>query len=275
MGGKSWARTIICILVGMGFIIQLLVLLERDSELGHRQDEIAKVFSDTIAEVKIATFETASLAVNSAYDDLLSATVRISKKTPEGEVVIGVSGIVIDDREGIILTVAHGFQEVIHPDFGTIVRPDQPVGTEVELRFIDSNEPFIGILEKKDNDVDLALIRFCPNDVSGRGVAKFSLKNADPGELAIFLGAPGGHLGVTGIGIVSRPDPSYHNPYEGFWATDYLVSGTVLGGHSGSPVIDASGNLIGLCRSSMSGYACFIPADILLRFLKGDEECEN
>jgi serine protease Do len=185
----------------------------------------------------------------SSLDELQAAVAKVSGSAAASVVGIGGhwrrgSGVVLSD--GRVLTNAHN----VHGDETTVVFSDGRRAT--------------GTLLGIDSDGDLAVL-----EVDTAGAAPLSW--ADGGlpavGTAVFVVASASSGGVrTTVGFVSGTDRSFRGP------GGHLIGGSIehtaplASGSSGSPVLDASGKLLGLNTQRIGeGFYLAVPADAGLR----------
>jgi S1-C subfamily serine protease len=187
----------------------------------------------------------------SSFSDALAGIVDIA-----GQSVVQVdarrrlpaSGI-IWSPEGLIVTAHH----VIRRDEGISVR-------------LHSGEPTGATLVASDPATDLAVLRL---EAEGLVAATF----ADPdalrvGHLVLALGRPGRTVQAT-LGIVSALGQAWRTPAGG-QVDRYLQTDVVMyPGFSGGPLVDVSGQILGLNTSAlMRGVSLSVPSPTLHRVVE-------
>jgi serine protease Do len=180
--------------------------------------------------------------------DEVTAAVRAVAEAV-GPAVVGIgqgwglgSGVVVGD--GVVLTNAHNLR-----------------GGEVAISFGDRTVE--GQVAGVDVDGDLAVVAA---DTTGVAPVGWAAAAAELGTPVLALANPGGRgLRVT-VGLVSSVGRSFRGP------RGRRVTGTVehtaplVRGSSGGPIVDASGNLLGLNTNRLGeGFYAAIPADAELR----------
>jgi S1-C subfamily serine protease len=153
-----------------------------------------------------------------------------------GGLVNAASGIVVD-RSGLVVTAAH-----------------IALSTALRAEFItgDGQRRAARIL-CVDPERELALLAIEP--FAAMRVARFADGAAiRPGEAAVAIGTPGNRPGVVSFGTVARPRLRARIAYPpyGFDAAVELTL-EVEPGHSGGPVLNARGELIGMVASFVVG----------------------
>ncbi|MCP4328551.1 MAG: trypsin-like peptidase domain-containing protein [Alphaproteobacteria bacterium] len=158
------------------------------------------------------------------------------------ELVSSASGTIVD-AGGLIVTAAH-----IATNSKYRARVTTIDGTVMEGRVI-----------ALDRDRELAVIKVPPNP--GLTAATF----ADSSTLArrdhaVAIGAPRRHTGAVSLGIVREPQLDYPLEYNGYTLPNAIViSMEVEPGHSGGPVFDKNGALIGMIASFALGDTRKVP----------------
>jgi S1-C subfamily serine protease len=151
---------------------------------------------------------------------------------------------------------------VIWSSDGLIVTADHVLEREEDLQVgLPNGESAAATIVGRDPGTDLAVLR-----VSAQGAQAIE-HGAAPrvGNLALIVGRPGESLG-TSIGVVSAlagPARTWRGgQLEGFIRTD----ATFYPGFSGGPLIDASGQMIGLATSGLGqGVGLAIPLETVKR----------
>ena len=175
------------------------------------------------------------------------------------------SGIVVG-RNGHIVTAAH------------IARSKKFV---VRLTFRDGRTA-MGRIVAVDPQQEVALIKSSARTVLGRaGLEPLPIRMATPakGEWLMAIGSPKKKWGVATLGRVRLPDIGERLQY-GAWGFDSAieVGMEVQSGHSGGPVVDMDGRLVGMVASyelgdtTKSAYVSprityVVPAKTLAAFL--------
>lgn len=110
---------------------------------------------------------------------------------------------------------------------------------------------------KRDGRLDLALLRLtdAPADLSPAIVGDSGALRV--GELVFALGHPWGRPGVATAGVVSGL------AQEGRGGADHIISDVSLApGNSGGPLLNASGEVVGINAMVSGGFAFSIPSDV-------------
>lgn len=139
-------------------------------------------------------------------------------------------------------------------------------GEDITIRTY-TGETYSGTLLKLDAVNDLALLQF-DSDAAG-----FSLSDTEPyaGMPVMSVGQPAGLPQWSfSEGTIQNTAFAYlceNKPYTG-----YMSDNQNLGGNSGGPLLNESGELIGIVRAKdAQDSALSIPLDVIKNFLEGDE----
>lgn len=154
-----------------------------------------------------------------------------------GSNVVGyASGIIVDPR-GYVVTAAHiALSTKFHADVITL-----------------DGHRFFGRVVAVDRQRELAIIKI--NPFPGMAVARFADSDRlERGEAALAIGTPGHHPGVVTVGRVIQPHLMRRIAYNDF-GYDHAIEleMEVDPGHSGGPILDADGRLIGMVASFLLG----------------------
>ncbi len=147
------------------------------------------------------------------------------------------TGILVSQNGGEILTNFHVVRSC------AVISVTAADGTNTPAR-----------LRAKDGERDLALLSSGLTD-EGRTVAAF---NADPASASPFrlavIGFP-----LQGVPtILSSLTPAIARPQDlASQSPQFLVGGSVEPGHSGSPLVDQSGNVVGLVKAKIDSVAFY------------------
>lgn len=153
---------------------------------------------------------------------------------------------VIWSRNGLVVTNAH-------------VAPT----SQAEIRLWDGRS-FRGEVEMRDPRRDLAALRIAADDLPAASPANSS--KIRPGEIAIAIGNPLGFVGALTTGVVQA-----FGPLHGLGSRSWVQSDVRLApGHSGGPLADAQGRVIGINTMSAGRLALAIPSNTVLSFLAGE-----
>ena len=158
------------------------------------------------------------------------------------DLVSAASGIIVDPS-GYIVTAAH-------------IAVDGKYSAEVKT--IDGRI-HKGKILRIDRDRELAMIKIPP--VPGLVAARLA-DSADivQGANAVAIGSPRLRTGVVSLGLIKQPRLSYALKYSGYSYSDaVVVSMEVEPGHSGGPLFDDSGALIGIIASFALGDTRKVP----------------
>jgi S1-C subfamily serine protease len=156
--------------------------------------------------------------------------------------VSAASGTIIDPA-GYIVTAAHiAVDEKYHAEVKTI---DGRIHKGKILRI--------------DRDRELAMIKIPP--VPGLVAARLADSTGIvQGANAVAIGSPRLRTGIVSLGLIKEPRLSYPLKYSGYSYSDaVVVSMEVEPGHSGGPLFDDSGALIGIIASFALGDTRKVP----------------
>jgi serine protease Do len=153
---------------------------------------------------------------------------------------------VIWSSNGLIVTNAH------------VARTSQ-----AEIRLWDGRF-FRGEVEKRDPRRDLAALRIDADDLPAASVANSS--KIRPGEIVIAIGNPLGFVGALTTGVVQAV-----GPLHGLDSRSWVQSDVRLApGHSGGPLANAQGRVIGINTMIAGRLALAIPSNTVVSFLAGE-----
>jgi serine protease Do len=153
---------------------------------------------------------------------------------------------VIWSSNGLIMTNAH------------VARASQ-----AEIRLWDGRS-FRGEVEMRDPQRDLAAIRIAADDLPAASPANSSKIRS--GEFAIAIGNPLGFVGALTTGVVQAV-----GPLRGLGSRSWVQSDVRLApGHSGGPLADAQGRVIGINTMIAGRLALAIPSNTVVSFLAGE-----
>lgn len=138
------------------------------------------------------------------------------------------SGFIID-KEGVIISTAHDLE-----------------GVRDIMVVLDDGSEIKGTIKKTDIDSDLSLIRINSKFDSIISLAD-SRNLMDNGESVYFIGCPMNHHVMIKSGIIDGLPRSVNS--HPLWQ----VHMETLPGSSGSPVLDADGNLVGVVKGRYRG----------------------
>jgi S1-C subfamily serine protease len=112
---------------------------------------------------------------------------------------------------------------------------------------------FLGQVVAVDRQRELALIKFEP--FAGMSAARFADSDAiEKGEPALAIGTPGHVAGVVSVGRVMKPHLDYRIAYNDFGYDNAIeLAMRVDQGHSGGPIIDREGRVMGMVASLALG----------------------
>jgi len=134
--------------------------------------------------------------------------------------------------------------------------------SQAEIRLWDGRS-FRGEVEMRDPRRDLAALRIAADDLPAATPANSSIR---PGEIAIAIGNPLGFVGALTTGVVQAV-----GPLHGLGSRSWVQSDVRLApGHSGGPLADAQGRVIGINTMIAGRLALAIPSNTVLSFLAGE-----
>jgi serine protease Do len=170
----------------------------------------------------------------------------------------GAGAGVVWSKNGIIITNAHVVQR--HVVQRHVVQSQSP-----EVHLPDGRTSSAEVVSL-DSDLDLAALRFPEADL--RSIEVRDSNDLMPGEWVFALGHPWGVAGaVTGGVVIGFGDqiPENPRPHQEWIA----VNLPLRPGHSGGPLVDAQGRLIGI-NAIMSGpsVGLAIPTHVIKKFLR-------
>jgi len=143
------------------------------------------------------------------------------------------SGVIIDGKQGIILTNNHVIAEA--------------PGGQVDVT-LKNAKTLRGQVLGTDRDVDIAVVK-----VNASGLPQAELADSDRldvGQTAIAIGAPLGLEQTVTHGVVSTLNRKINpDQVEGYIQTDAAINP----GNSGGPLIDSSGHVIGINSAVLRG----------------------
>ncbi len=119
----------------------------------------------------------------------------------------------------------------------------------------------------KDKDLDIALLKLSADDAARFPVARLSGRNLDVGAVVLAMGAPWGLARSVSMGIISCNDRYLEG--AGDYTLWYQTDAAISPGNSGGPLVDTSGEVVGLnARGNILGAQGFtIPSPIILEVL--------
>lgn len=183
-----------------------------------------------------------SMSPAQVYHSSRDSFVVIQQQTREGRVIGGGSGVFIDNN-GVIATAAHVVSEL-----------GEEKGLD-KFKFVavlsdgSSHEVYVIHYNKTS---DLALVRL----KDGReppGCSRINPGYPSTGEPIVVIGWPLGMGETVMVGVVgsirpSEPWKQFHPKFEGKWVQ---VSGFVVHGYSGGPVLDGNGMIVGILSHAL------------------------
>lgn len=135
--------------------------------------------------------------------------------------------------------------------------------SRTEIRLWDGRS-FRGEVEMRDPRRDLAAVRISQDDLPAVQPANSS--KVRPGEIAIAIGNPLGFVGALTTGMVQAV-----GPLPGLGSRNWVQSDVRLApGHSGGPLADAQGRVIGINTMVAGRLALAIPSNAVTSFLAGE-----
>ncbi|QIN79569.1 trypsin-like serine protease [Rubrobacter marinus] len=133
-------------------------------------------------------------------------------------------------------------------------------GPRVTLR---DGRAFDAEVLKRDGRLDLALLRLkdAPADLSPAAVGASGALRV--GELVFAVGHPWGRPGVATVGIVSGLAG------ERGWTRHIMSDVSLAPGNSGGPLLNASGEVVGINAMVSGGFAFSVPSDVASAWVSG------
>jgi|APHig6443717497_1056834.scaffolds.fasta_scaffold23131_1 S1-C subfamily serine protease len=172
----------------------------------------------------------------SAVDKVKNAVVKIDKyvSVRDKERISGSGSGFVFSSDGLILTNAHVIENA----------------GKLDVTLLDGNR-FTGEVTGIDKDTDLAIIK-----IFGTGYTSAKLgisSNLKIGQLIIAIGNPLGYQHSVSIGVLSGTGRTMRSP-DGHLIDDILQSDAAMNpGNSGGPMIDTSGEVIGINTAIIPG----------------------
>ena len=186
-------------------------------------------------------------------------------------------GRVADTASASLVRISNGWRGqgagiVVHPEGliltnGHVLRRDR-----VKITLSDSRTLPARVLARYE-DHDLALLRVEASDLPA--AALDTSKNLRAGEWVMALGHPWGVPGAATAGVVIGVGNGL--PERPNFGSEWLAVGLHLRpGHSGGPIVDAAGQLVGV-NTVMAGpdVGLAIPVDVVKRFMKEALQAES
>jgi serine protease Do len=185
--------------------------------------------------------------INASLDDLLARIRPILVVVHNGRRGAG-AGVFVGD--GLVLTNNH-----------VVAR-----GRSYKVT-LEGDAPFEARVLAHDPDVDLALLEISAN---GYPAAVFSKRDVRPGELVFAYGHPWGQRNVLTSGVLSAVTTARTRRGEiPILRTDVHLAP----GYSGGPLLDASGEVIGINTMIVGGdQSVAVPASVILEFLEKNRQ---
>jgi serine protease Do len=154
---------------------------------------------------------------------------------------------VIWRKNGMILTNAH----VVNQQAPNVVLPD---GSEVLAKVL-----------RRENEIDLVLLEIAADDLAAAPVA--SQSELRIGELVFAVGHPWGQRGYTTLGVLAALDLAQtRGPRR--MVPVLRTDAQLAPGHSGGPLVNAAGKVIGLNTLILGGdQGIAIPAYLAEQFV--------
>ncbi len=206
-----------------------------------------------------------------------NVVIDVVEKSMDAVVSIAVSQIDFTPGEGIVDTVSNiGSGFIVDPS-GIIITNQHVVSQrDADYKVITNEGREYEVIKILQDDVnDIALLK-----VEAEDLVPLSLGDSDnlrPGQLVIAIGTPlGEYAGSVTTGVVSGLDRSVTARSQGFWgvAKTYenviQTDAAVNPGNSGGPLLNSSGEVIGVNFATTSGadnISFALPANFVSRRL--------
>lgn len=193
-------------------------------------------------EALLAGYEDVARQASGSYVRVLI----LAKTAPWDEggtgIVSGASGAIVDAR-GYVVTAAHIAKRT---------------GYNAKITTIDG-KVHQGAVVHVDPPRELALLKIEP--FPGMQVAAFAdSRHLRLGQLVISIGTPDNRKGVISLGRITNTRLMERIEYDGYGYDDAVVLDMEIEpGHSGGPVFDADGNLVGIVASFGLGNTRRVP----------------
>jgi S1-C subfamily serine protease len=128
------------------------------------------------------------------------------------------------------------------------------------------------VAEDKLND--LALLRIDSNEVGNYDIQPLTFASSFPliGETIFIVGSPNGFKSSLTVGIFSKFIAAEELEKNCFWSCDIcLLDVAIIGGNSGSPVVNADLKATGIISGHFGILSVSIPAFTITKFLKDND----
>jgi serine protease Do len=186
-------------------------------------------------------------------------------------------GRVADTATASLVRISNGWRGqgagiIVHPE-GLILTNGHVMRRDSVKVTLPNGETLPSRLLARYDDHDLALLRVDATDLPAAALG--SSKNLRAGEWVMALGHPWGVPGAATAGVViGVGDGLPERP--NFGAEWLAVDLHLRPGHSGGPIVDAAGRLVGV-NTVMAGpdVGLAIPVDVVKRFMKEALQAES
>lgn len=195
------------------------------------------------------------------YRQTMMGQMPVNPKTGKPWYTSG-AGVIID-KTGVVLTCAHLLDSGEDQQWGPITRAwiRFEDGTErdiTNIAYVPECKPDVGVVKFDPNGLDLTAVPMVPE------MRKFLHK----GDQVVVLGAPRGYEHSVEVGTLAAP----YRSTTTVWGDEkdlIQLSAHIMGGNSGGPVFDMSGNLLGIVMyiHGREGAAFVVPVELALEGL--------
>ena len=206
------------------------------------------------------TFSTVEQPVEVVVKSEENVVIDVVEESMDAVVSIAVSQIDFTPGEGIVDSVSNiGSGFVVDPS-GVIITNQHVVSQrDADYRIITNDGGEYEVIEiLQDNVNDIALLK-----VEAENLASLSLgdsENLKPGQLVIAIGTPlGEYAGSVTTGVISGLNRSVTARSQGFWGVAKIyedviqTDAAVNPGNSGGPLLNSSGEVIGVNFATTAG----------------------
>ena len=172
-------------------------------------------------------------------------------------------------RQSVVLVYrggGSGAGTIWRPD-GLIVTNNHVVNAEGEANVVLSDgRKLKAIVAARHPTRDLALLKVAAEDLPAIAVTDSS--RVRPGEMAIAIGHPNGYRDAMTFGVVVAIESAAYAGAGG--RENMLLSDARFGpGNSGGPVVNARGEVIGICSRVSGRLGMSVPSQIVTQFVDG------